>query len=260
MLLAMLLTWVTAGKPHLRGMDDPGQTVPFISDIGSWYLQPLFIAMGATSVVTFTLSFIAERWLRHLGKLTPNTSHWQKLFSVISIIAAIAGAAGLILLTIFDNVNHGNLHNAFLAVFIIGYVVSAIFICAEYQRLGIHYREHRILRISFWIKLAFIFIEVGLAIGFGVSLRNGDRNRNTAGILEWVVALVYAFYVASFYLDFLPARRRNSKGSTMTQEEAMMRENEAARGGLAYTGGDIPYQHNRSHYQSHYQSRSAGYA
>lgn len=46
-----------------------------------------------------------------------------------------------------------------------GYVISAIFICAEYQRLGIHYREHRVLRMSFWFKLAFIFVEVGLAIG-----------------------------------------------------------------------------------------------
>lgn len=46
-----------------------------------------------------------------------------------------------------------------------GYVISAIFICAEYQRLGIYFREYRILRISFWMKLAFIFIEVGLAIG-----------------------------------------------------------------------------------------------
>lgn len=198
--------------------------------------------MGTTSVVTFDIAFIAERWLRHLGKLTPNTSNWQKVLSILSIIAAIAGAAGLILLTIFDNINHGTLHNIFLAVFIIGYIVSAIFICAEYQRLGIHYREHRILRISFWIKLAFIFVEVGLGIGFAVTLRTGDHSRNTAGILEWVIALVYAFYVASFYLDFLPARRRNSKGSTMTQEEAMMREHDA---GLQYTGGALPYQHNQ---------------
>lgn len=46
-----------------------------------------------------------------------------------------------------------------------GYVVSAIFICIEYQRLGIKYRQHRILRMSFWVKLAFIIIEVALAIG-----------------------------------------------------------------------------------------------
>ena len=51
-----------------------------------------------------------------------------------------------------------------------GYVVSAIFICAEYQRLGIHFRQFRILRISFWIKLVFVLLEVALAIGNQSSL------------------------------------------------------------------------------------------
>jgi zinc transporter ZupT len=202
--------------------------------------------MGTVSVVTFDIVFIAERWLRHLGKLTPNTSRWQKIFALISIIASIAGAVGLILLTIYDNVNHSNMHNAMLALFILGYVVSAIFVCAEYQRLGIHYREHSILRRSFWIKLAFILIEIGLAIGFGVTLRSGHHHRNTAGILEWVVALVYAFYVASYYLDFLPARRTNSKGSNMTEEEMAMRDSEMARGRGEGYGGSVPYQ-NHTH-------------
>jgi hypothetical protein len=200
--------------------------------------------MGAVTVVTFDIAFIAERWLRHLGKLTPNTSWWQKTWSLISIFGAIVGAAGLILLSIFDTLRHPKLHDVFLAVFIIGYVVSAIFICAEYGRLGIHYREHRILRASFWIKLAFIIIEVGLAIGFGVSNTNGNHSYNTAGILEWVVALVYSFYVMSFFLDFLPVQRRNNKGNSMTSEEMAMRDSAVAYPGReSYTGGEIPYQH-----------------
>ena len=40
-----------------------------------------------------------------------------------------------------------------------GYILAAIFLCAEYQRLGIHFRNRRILRISFWAKLAFIILE-----------------------------------------------------------------------------------------------------
>lgn len=46
-----------------------------------------------------------------------------------------------------------------------GYVISAIFVCTEYQRLGSHFRQFRILRISFWMKLFFIFVEIGLVIG-----------------------------------------------------------------------------------------------
>jgi len=121
--------------------------------------------MSAVTVVSFDLVFIFERWLRHTGRLTRNTSWVQKGLSILAIIAAIGGAAGLILLSIFDTYRHPQLHDDFLILFIVGYVVSAIVVCAEYQRLGIHYREYRILRISFWIKLMFIIIEVALAIG-----------------------------------------------------------------------------------------------
>lgn len=128
-------------------------------------MKPLFIAGSVITVVLLDASLIAERWLRHRGKLAPNTSWTQKIFSIIAIIAGIAGALGLILLSIFDTYRHPTLHDHFLILFIVGYVVSAIFVCAEYQRLGIHFREHRILRISFWLKLFFIIIEVALAIG-----------------------------------------------------------------------------------------------
>jgi len=80
-----------------------------------------------------------------------------------------------------------------------GYIVSAIFICAEYQRLGIHFREYRHLRLSFWTKLAFIFVELGLAIGFGVEDKKKQYNR--AAILEWTISLIYIFYV---HLSLVP--------------------------------------------------------
>jgi len=89
--------------------------------------------MSTVTVVTFDIAFILERWLRHTGKLTRNTSVWQKLYSFCSIIASIAGAAGLILLSIFDTLRHPHLHDGFLVLFIAGYIVSAIFVCAEYQ-------------------------------------------------------------------------------------------------------------------------------
>ena len=81
----------------------------------------------------------------------------------------------------------------------LGYIFSAIFICAEYQLLGKHFREYRILRTSFWIKLAFIFVELGLAIGFAVTEYTGRLN--VSGYLEWIVSLVYIFYVWSVSSD-----------------------------------------------------------
>jgi len=237
----MLGDWLAAGRPHYVEMG-PNQRIPYISDIGAQHLQPLFIAGSTVMVVVFDFAFISERWLRHKGRLTPNYSRREASLSIGAIFFAIVGAAGLILLTIFDNKNHGNLHDAFLGVFMGGYVISAIFICAEYQRLGKHFRQHRILRASFWLKLAFIFLEVILGVSFGATQYTGHYN--VSGVLEWIVALIYIFYVWSFIVDFLPAlktkapedrfprvRRGDDEHALKTQEEGNM------QGGPVYTNG-----------------------
>lgn len=163
----MLGTWIVEGSPHYPSMSS-SQRIAYISDIGAQGLKPLFIAGSAVTVVVFDVVFITERWLRHKGRLAKNTGKFEKACSVIAVIGSIVGAAGLIFLSIFDTLRHPKTHDKLLVVFIVGYVVSAIFICAEYQRLGIHYREYRILRASFWIKLAFIIVEVALAIGTSI--------------------------------------------------------------------------------------------
>jgi len=236
----MISYWAATGRPHYSTMNE-GQYIPYISDIGADYLKPLFIAMSTVTVVTFSLAFVFERYLRHAGKLTPNTSIWQKVYSGCATASAIIGAAGLILLTIFDCKNHNRLHNIFLAVFIIGYIVSAIFICWEYQRLGIHYREHSILRNSFWVKLAFILFEICLCIAFGVCSK--QHVWNVAAGLEWTIAFVYCLYVLSFFIDFLPTLRKNSKGSYETEmqaaEEGHMGDG-AAESGQYFRGNAAP--------------------
>ena len=61
------------------------------------------------------------------------------------------------------------------------------------------FREYRILRISFWTKLAFIFIELALVIAFGVM--NYQDRYNTAAVLEWTVCLV-----SDLQFDQFPSR------------------------------------------------------
>jgi D-alanyl-lipoteichoic acid acyltransferase DltB (MBOAT superfamily) len=67
------------------------------------------------------------------------------------------------------------------------------------------YREHRVLRISFWVKLTFILVEVALIIAFGVTSR--IKQRNAAAILEWVISFIFTFYAISFAIDLYPAIR-----------------------------------------------------
>lgn len=224
MLLAMLITWTTEGSPHYPSMD-PSQHIAYISDVGAQGLKPLFIAMSAVTVVTFDLAFILERWLRHTGRLAHNTSLTQKILSFLSIIAAIAGGVGLILLSIFDTLRHPHLHDGFLVLFIAGYIISAIFICAEYQRLGIHFREHSVLRYSFWIKLFFILVEIAMAIAFGVCQNQGKYN--AAAVLEWIIALIFFFYVLSFFIDFMPAVRKKHHQSRATEMDVAMEQGDA---------------------------------
>jgi hypothetical protein len=204
MLLALFIDWEVRGHPILPSME-AGQTIAYISDVGAYGLKPLFITGAVITTIFLDLGFMAERWLRHAGRLAPNTSKAQKVLSSIAIVFAIAGSAGLILLSIFDTYHHPRLHDGFLLLFIGGYILSAIFLCAEYQRLGIHYRSHRILRISFWVKLTFILVEVALAIVFACT--SYTKNKNVAAVFEWVVALVFTFYVLSFLLDLLPSVR-----------------------------------------------------
>ncbi|KAE8551637.1 hypothetical protein EYB25_005527 [Talaromyces marneffei] len=207
MLIAMISTWAAKGKPHYSNMP-ARRTIPYISDIGATGIQPLFIAGSAVTVVFLDLSFLAERWLRHSGQLLRNKGRFDKACSIISIIFSFLGAAGLILLSIFNDVDYDEVHDSMLGLFIGGYLISAIFICLEYLRLGVAYRkQHRVLFVSFWIKLLFIVIELGLAISFGVLSRRTPGGTDAAAVLEWVIAFVFTFYVLSFIIDLLPSVR-----------------------------------------------------
>lgn len=165
MLMTMIIYWTVHTHSVIYPSMDPGQTIAYISDVGAFRLNPLFEAMGITTVWTLNLGMLAERWLRHNGRLAPNTTRFQKILDIVALLCAIAGAVGLTLLTIYNTNDYPNMHDRCLGVFLVGYVLSAIFICWEYQRLGAKFVRHPILAASFWIKLFFILIEIALAIG-----------------------------------------------------------------------------------------------
>lgn len=116
---------------------EPTQSIAYISDVGAQKLKPLFITGCVITTIFLDISFLSDRWLRHRGRLVPNTTLSEKVLSGLTIVFAIIGTAGLILLSIFDTLRHPRLHDIFLLLFIAGYIISAIFICAEYQRLGV---------------------------------------------------------------------------------------------------------------------------
>ncbi|KAK7749739.1 hypothetical protein SLS53_000318 [Cytospora paraplurivora] len=215
MILGMLLHWIIDTHFKVYPSETDGQTIAYISDVGAGELKPLFITGCVLTTVLLDTSFLSDRWLRHRGRLVPNSTTGEKVLSGLTIAWAVVGTAGLILLSIFDTYHHPRLHDVFLGLFIVGYLLSAIFICWEYQRLGIRHREHRILRVSFWIKLTFVLVTIVLAIPFVILTKYG--NYNPAAVLEWVIALVFSFYVFSFFVDLYPAVNTKNGGNYNTK-------------------------------------------
>jgi hypothetical protein len=110
--------------------------------------------------------------------------------------------------------------------------------CAD--RPSQDFREHRILRISFWIKLVFIILEVLLAIGrssidfsntkclqcLAFVVCNFRGAHNAAAILEWVIAFIFTFYVCSYFIDLVPATHTKKGFFTSGQTELEVESND----------------------------------
>ena len=47
----------------------------------------------------------------------------------------------------------------------IGFVVNAIFVSIENQRLMVHHRGNVLILAAFWTKLSFVLLAIALAIG-----------------------------------------------------------------------------------------------
>jgi hypothetical protein len=134
MLLGLLIHWTSTGKPHYPSMAD-NQSIVYISDVGAESLKPLFIAGSCVTTIFLDLAFVSDVFLRNRGRLQSLTGS-SRIVSWLSLLFAAVGTAGLILLSIFDTLHHPKLHDIFLLLFLAGYIISAIFICWEYQRLG----------------------------------------------------------------------------------------------------------------------------
>ena len=145
MLLGLLIHWTSTGRPHYPSMASD-QTIAYISDVGAESLKPLFIAGSCVTTIFLDLAFVSDVFLRNRGRLAGLTGS-GRIVSWLSLLFAAVGTAGLILLSIFDTLHHHKLHDVFLLLFIAGYVISAVFICWEYQRLGMRESsQYQILR------------------------------------------------------------------------------------------------------------------
>lgn len=82
----------------------------------------------------------------------------------------------------------------------------------------IAHREHRVLRISFWIKLLFVLIELVLAIAFAAC--TFTKHRDAGAVIEWAIAFIFSFYVFSFCADLYPAIYTKQRGARFPKRKS----------------------------------------
>lgn len=78
------------------------------------------------------------------------------------------------------------------------------------------YREYRVLRASFWLKLTFILLEIALVVAFGV-LTFTDK-KSIAAYFEWIISFIFTFYILSFIIDLWPARVTKSHSMRFSKQ------------------------------------------
>jgi len=222
----MVIAWKAKGEPHYVSQDS---NLPYISDIGADFLKPLFITGGTITAIAFFLSLVIERWLRHSGRLIPNMRRREKVFSSLAIFGSFIGGCGLILLTIFDTKRHTGLHRVFLLIFILGVALSAIFTIFEFRWISKEFVEVKKLKRAYIIKAIIAGLLILLAIGFAIALYQGSKHDNeratfVGGVLEWVIAFGFVFYLLTFYFD-LRMSKGMEKGDLSKEKLTAMQNN-----------------------------------
>lgn len=166
-------------------------------------MKTLFIVCASVQAAFFILSLVAERYLRHSGRLPRNMRVREKVFSGFAIFFSIPGQIGIILVAVFDSKNHSHTHFSMLILFIVCIGISCMCTIAEFFYLDNSYSGVRRLRVSYFFKLLWLIVAVILAIGFAVCNRT-DKD-NVAAVFEWFLAFFYGIYLLILAYDLLPA-------------------------------------------------------
>jgi hypothetical protein len=114
-----------------------------------------------------------------------------------------------------------------------------------------------VLRISFYIKLVFVIVEILLAIAFAAC--NFTKAKNAAAVIEWLIAFIFSFYVFSFYVDLYPAVRTRKTGAGFKSHDPAVRH--AADREMEEAGSDryLTGQRGQGHENGHANGHANGY-
>lgn len=219
MLIALMVCWSAQGFPVYDWMEPNHhhQTILYISDVAATNLQPIFISCASTQALFFILTLIAERYLRHAGRLLPNWNKKEKILAATSIFFAFIGQLGIIFVSTFNTHSFPDVHASFLVVFIVFLALSAVCNGFELYILNKAYITYNHFKRSYIFKSIWWIISLGLAIGFAVCIKR--HHPNAAAVCEWTLAFLYGFYLLSFAYDLWPAAKAE-KGEMFHEKQS----------------------------------------
>jgi len=221
--LTLLLLWVTAGARY----KSTESSIVYISDVGAVYKQ-LFIGLGTVIGVLFVVTLTLDYYLRRQRKLRPMRSKKKEQpLALLSVFFGFIAALGLILLTIFDAFNYSTLHWTFALVFFIGLAISGMLNVWEVNLLHKDHPKSRLLKWSHRFKfiilvLAIICLIAMIALMFicstsankydaqGHLSSSCNTEDSTSAVLEWCIAFLFSFYLATIVMDMCPYRSQGN--------------------------------------------------
>jgi len=233
-ILGLLIWWLVEGHPRYRTSD---ASVVYISDVGANHYA-LFVTGGVLTAFFYPLTVFAERYLRHIDRLPTTKRRRERTAGYLTIIFAIIGSIGLILLVTFDVYDFSTIHWISTVIFIVGVAISAVAQAAEIFSLKKALPEVKYLRKSAIWKVTIIILALICVILFAVLSYECDNNddygpvtgkaitdrrcynvQSAAGAFEWAIAALFAIYLLTFIIDLLPYIKTSTKTPMATMKD-----------------------------------------
>ncbi|GAA5876808.1 hypothetical protein JCM3774_003479, partial [Rhodotorula dairenensis] len=208
MYLGLLLWWAVTDDARRYQISDA--TIQYVSNIGAEH-QWLFILGSALTAIFYSLTLLAERWLRHLRRIPGPLRSRDRWTDICACIFGILGACALVILASANDRDFPTVHWSFTAVFVVCIAISALFQTIEIWFLKQDHVERKHLRRNAIIKWIIVGTAVAAAIAFvgtyatcagqpddqPLSSRC-NRVKSVAAVLEWVIAALYGVYLMTF--------------------------------------------------------------
>ena len=200
-LLTLLIYWLAEGSPRYPGQSNP--YVAFISDIGAFRLQPLFITGGIVTSLTLSATIVSVHLARRQRRLSTQNlgdeqPRYEKWVSILACLFDVAALPCRICITLFNNYDHPNLHRTFLFLALAGTALSCI--CTAFVLWAEMWKGpaqgNELLRRSCVLSNSLLVVELLLGSTFTGLLWTGQFK--SGGIVEWIMAFVFTFYFWAF--------------------------------------------------------------